>query len=77
MAFDEYSEEEWVEDEGSEEDDYLECPSCHQPVHEDTQQCPHCGEWIIPVYPGSRAKRWIWAVVVVLVILSFLLWLLR
>ena len=77
MAFDEYPDEEWVEDEGDEGDDYLECPSCHQPVHEDAQQCPHCGDWIIPVYPGSRSKRWIWAVVVVLVIVSFLLWLFR
>ena len=77
MDYDEHPDEEWVEDEGDEEDVCLECPSCHKLVHEDAQQCPHCGDWITPVYPGSRTKRWIWTVAVVLVILSFLLWLVR
>ncbi len=77
MEFDDYPDEEWVEDDGDEEDDLLACPSCHQPVHEDTQQCPHCGDWITPEYPGTRPKRWIWAVAVLAVIFGLLAWLIR
>ena len=50
---------EWVEDEGDdgEDHDVLECPSCHAAVHEDTQKCPNCGDWIVAVYPQRRTKR--------------------
>jgi len=66
--------EEWIEDEdeGDPEDDLLLCPSCRAAVHEDTQQCPHCGDWIIPVYPKSRLKRLVWAVVAVLLALALI-----
>ncbi len=73
MTYDDYADEEWVDDEDADadadEDDLLECPSCHTAVHEDTQQCPHCGEWIVPVYPAASRKRWIlFAVVLALVV---------
>ena len=77
MDYDEHPDEDWVEDEGDEDDVLLACPSCRELVHEDTQQCPHCGDWITPVYPGSQAKRWIWTVVVVLLVISFLIWIIR
>ena len=51
VIYDDYDEDEWAHDEDEGEDDLLVCPSCSQAVHEDTQQCPHCGDWIIPVYP--------------------------
>lgn len=74
MDYDEYAEEEWVEDdEADPEDDVLLCPSCRQSVHEDTQQCPHCGDWIVPVWPGQRVKHIIWVVAAGLVILAFIL----
>jgi RNA polymerase subunit RPABC4/transcription elongation factor Spt4 len=65
------ADEEWV-DEGEDpaDDDLLSCPSCRRSVHEDTQQCPHCGDWITPVDLSGRSKRWIWAVAVIVVILS-------
>lgn len=63
---------EWTEDEDS-SDDLMECPSCRREVHEDTQQCPHCGDWIEPVYPGERRKRRWWIVAVALLILSWIL----
>jgi hypothetical protein len=72
MAWDEEADEEWVEDEPG--DGLLECPSCREAVHEDTQQCPYCGDWITPVYPGGRSKRWAWAAVAILLILSIALW---
>ncbi len=74
MEYDEYADEEWVEDEeGDPEDDVLTCPSCHKSVHEDTQQCPHCGDWIVPVWPRKRGKGMIWFIAAGLVILSFVL----
>jgi len=73
MDYDEYAEEEWVEDDGNPEEDVLICPSCKRSVHEDTQQCPHCGDWIIPVWPKRKAKRLIWVIAAGLVILAFIL----
>ncbi len=75
MSWDEeYADEEWVDDEDEDGvDDILLCPNCREDVHEDTQQCPHCGDWITPVYPSEAAKQWIWKVVVLLILLSFLM----
>ncbi len=74
---DDYVDEEWVDDEGDTEDDLLVCPSCKQAVHEDAQQCPHCGDWITPVWPKGRSKRLIWIVAAVLAILGLLMITLR
>jgi uncharacterized paraquat-inducible protein A len=64
---------EWVEDDhGDPEADLLSCPSCGRAVHEDTQQCPRCGDWITAVSPGPRWKRAAWIVVAVLLILAML-----
>ncbi len=70
-VYEDYDEEEWVEeeDESEDEDDVLVCPSCSQSVHEETQQCPHCGDWIVPVYPGAGLRR-LGAIVVVLALLT-------
>ena len=71
MTWDDDADAEWVEDEAeSSEDDLLFCPSCRQAVHENTQQCPHCGDWITPIDLSGRSKRWVWVVVVLLLILS-------
>ncbi|RME40142.1 MAG: zinc-ribbon domain-containing protein [Planctomycetota bacterium] len=71
--FDEFDEDEWIEDEGDDEEDVLACPRCGREVHEDTQQCPYCGDWIIPIDPRDRPRRTIWIVAVVLVIAGLLL----
>ena len=74
MDYDEYADEEWVEDEsGDDVDDLLTCPSCKQDVHEDTQQCPYCGDWIIPVDTQGRWKKTVWSIAAILIIISFLL----
>ncbi len=68
-------EDEWVDDEDDDpEDDLLVCPACGEPVHEEAQQCPQCGEWIIPTYPEAAWKRTVWIVVASLLILSMVLW---
>ena len=74
---DDYSDEEWVDDEGDTEDDLLVCPSCKQAVHEDTQQCPHCGDWITPVWPKRGSMRLLWIVAAVLAIAGLLMITLR
>jgi uncharacterized paraquat-inducible protein A len=53
--------------------DLMTCPNCRAEVHEDTQKCPHCGDWITPQYPGELRKRWIWTAAAVLVVIAFLL----
>jgi uncharacterized paraquat-inducible protein A len=64
-----------LDDDHSEE---LMCPSCETMVHEDTQQCPQCGDWITPVYPSSATwPRKLWVVAVFLVLLAFLLMTIR
>jgi len=66
-------EEEWTEEEGDDEDDLLVCPSCGRPVHEETQQCPHCGDWIVPAYPRRPGRRLLWSVVVVFLVAAMTL----
>ena len=73
MEYDEGPDEEWIEDEGEPEDDVLACPACNEPVHEDTQQCPHCGDWITPVDPAHRSKRLLAAVVIFLLVIALIM----
>ncbi len=47
------------------------CPQCRGVVTEDTQKCPHCGEWITPVDPertGPRKLIYILAALVMLLV---------
>jgi len=70
MAWDDdFADEEWVDDQDESGNDLLVCASCRGAVHEDTQQCPHCGDWINPVYPGGSTKRWVVAIIVTLLVL--------
>ena len=65
------------DDDGRDEDaddsgDLLLCPACRRKVHEDTQQCPHCGDWITPVHPESPWKRGVFIFAAVIAILGLL-----
>jgi len=75
MTYFDEPDDEWVEDDGADdpEAELLVCPSCRGDVHEDTQQCPHCGDWITAVYPASAARRWVLLVVIGMMILSMLI----
>jgi predicted nucleic acid-binding Zn ribbon protein len=77
MDFDDHPDEEWVDDQNDSEDDLLTCPSCREPVHEDTQQCPHCGDWIIPVYPERPWKRALWLLAAILALIAIIIWAVR
>jgi hypothetical protein len=50
------------------------CPHCRRTVTEDTQKCPHCGDWIEPVAPNSgTGRKLIYAGLVVLLVLMILM----
>ena len=68
MDEDDFADEEWVDDESQDEDDLLACPSCGAHVHEETQQCPACGDWITPIATVGGSSRLAWIVVVAVVI---------
>ena len=68
----EWEEAEFAEEEDDPEADLMQCPSCHKPVHEDTQKCPHCGDWIIPATAPSSSKNLIVLVVIVLLIVALI-----
>jgi predicted nucleic acid-binding Zn ribbon protein len=54
----------------------MSCPHCRGAVVEDTQQCPHCGEWITAVERrGGRGWLYIFAILLMLGIV--LMWSLR
>lgn len=59
-------------DAGDSSGDIMICPSCRKRVHEETQKCPHCGDWIEPAYPESRKRRFLWFLAVGLMILLML-----
>ena len=73
VDWDDDPDEEWIVDEGDEEDDVLACPSCGGQVHEDAQQCPHCGDWIVPVDPRDRSRRLLWIIITLALILALAL----
>ena len=72
---DDDADEEWIEDDGADDSDaeLLTCPSCTRAVHEDTQQCPHCGDWITPVYVQSKGRRLLWFIAVVFMIFGLVM----
>ena len=72
MAYEPYDDDQWVDEDHDSDDDLLICPACKAAVHEDTQQCPRCGDWIIPVYPGQRPRRVVWLIAAALVILALI-----
>lgn len=60
-----------------EDDDLPEmtCPSCRGPVTEDTQKCPHCGDWIIPEEQSRRGwPRWLFVAIVLVMLWALLRW---
>lgn len=58
-----------VEDDGG---DVLPCPECGCDVYDDTDQCPHCGQWIMPLAASAGRKHWVWRVAALLALGSFL-----
>jgi hypothetical protein len=53
---------------GDEEEPTVPCPYCHREIHEDSQRCPHCENYISQEHAPQAHKPW-WLVVGVLVCL--------
>lgn len=73
MDYDDPADEDWCEDDDDGEEELLLCPSCQEPVFEETQQCPHCGDWITAVYPSGGWKRTVWIIAAMMVIAALVL----
>ena len=77
---DEDEQDQWTPDTDQDYDpdgDQLPCPSCGAMVYDDTDRCPHCGDWIMPLAASARSGRTIWIIAAVLAIIGMLLWTLR
>jgi hypothetical protein len=64
-------EDDWDEDDGDGEDEQdttIPCPYCRQPIHEDSQRCPHCEQYISQEDAPPSRKPW-WLLVGVLLCL--------
>ena len=76
MSFED-GEPEWspdFEDDDEPEDDQLPCPSCGAMVYDDTDRCPHCGDWIMPLASAAGRKSRLWIVAAILVIIAMVIW---
>jgi len=71
---------EWS-DEDSEQDDYgdddvtetIPCPDCGAEVYEDAEQCPACGQYIVPAN-NALAGRPVWWIVLGLLGAAAVIW---
>ena len=59
-------------DEDDVDSDVLPCPACGREVYEDTDQCPYCGEWIMPLAGAAGRKKWIWVAAAVLALIAII-----
>ena len=67
--------EEWVPDE-EDQTDTLECPHCHEQVHEQAERCPECG-WYISEEDAPPARKPTWIVIgFILALIVAILWVL-
>lgn len=55
----------------SDEPDLAVCPHCRKLISEETEQCPHCGQYIVPSQHLSK-PLWIVIVAVLLVLLMIM-----
>lgn len=64
------------EDEGDEVSETIPCPNCGADVYEDAEQCPVCGEFILPGAGRLWAGRSAWWVLLGLLGTGAVLWVL-
>lgn len=54
----------------------MSCPHCRASIVEDTQQCPHCGDWITARETGSK-RNLILYIAVALMLALVAMWIIR
>ena len=63
----------WDDERSEEDDDLIDCPECSKPIHAESEQCPHCGNYILDE-PRSgelwRGRSWWWIALGVLGIIA-------
>lgn len=50
----------------------LPCPHCRRDIHEDSERCPHCGDWIQP--PAARQRAGAPLLIAAVVMIGLILW---
>jgi hypothetical protein len=48
------------------------CPACRKPIYEDTERCPHCGEFISSADTSDRKPMWV--IIAAIVCLAAIMW---
>ncbi|MFH0981666.1 MAG: hypothetical protein V2A79_09025 [Planctomycetota bacterium] len=57
------------------EADQLPCPSCGRMLYDDTDRCPHCGDWVMPLAAGAGGRgTWIWWTALILAVVVLVTW---
>ena len=57
------------------ENDELPCPSCGRMLYDDTDRCPHCGDWVMPLAAGAGGRgTWIWWTALILAVVVLVTW---
>lgn len=60
---------------GDAEDDQLPCPSCGRLIFEDSERCPHCGDWVMPLAAAAgKRKTRIWWTALALAVILLVTW---
>jgi predicted nucleic acid-binding Zn ribbon protein len=56
------------EDDDSDNDTTIICPHCDRSIYDDSEQCPHCGEYLTHE-DAPRQRKPLWIVVTVIIVL--------
>jgi uncharacterized paraquat-inducible protein A len=67
------NEEDWEADD-EDDDETVPCPQCQEPVHEQAERCPHCGEYLSEEDAPPQYKPWWIYVGVAICLLIMFLW---
>lgn len=53
-------EDDWPDASDEEENDLRPCPSCQEPIYEDSVRCPYCGEYVTFGRTSKLAGKPMW-----------------
>jgi hypothetical protein len=65
------------EEDSSDDDRTLPCPSCGKAMYEDSPRCPSCGEYVTPAAGPSSGLSWVIRWGAILALLAAGTWLLQ
>jgi hypothetical protein len=59
------------------EPEVLPCPSCGQDVYEESERCPHCGDWVMPLAASACTRSSVWIIAAILALIAILIFAIR